>query len=130
MYVLTEFPDVEVALMFALLPIHPEVRFVTMLPAGDLTKVTARINRVSGTNRNIWVDHPVVDIDVWGFRTDPMDASDAARGIQMSLLALMGIKVQTGVIQHVTTVSGPRALPEVNPTLVRYNASYQVDIHP
>jgi hypothetical protein len=127
---MTPFPDVEVALMFALVPMEPDIRFVTTMPAGDLKVITARIARTSGANRNIWIDKPIVDIDVWGFKTAPMDVSAAARDIQADLLSLMGIQVQTGVIQHVLTSIGPRPIPEVNPDLVRYNATYEVNIHP
>jgi hypothetical protein len=59
-----------------------------------------------------------------------MDVSIAAREIQASLLGLGGIQVENGVIQHVITINGPRRLPEVNPALARYNASYEVRIHP
>lgn len=121
-------PDVESALMFALVPLHPEVRFVTVMPAGQLNMLTARINRVSGAERH-FVDTAVVDIDVWGFRSRSMDVSIAARDIQASILGLLGQVVTNGVIQHVVTISGPRAMPEVNQTLARYNASYQVRLH-
>jgi hypothetical protein len=35
-----------------------------------------------------------------------------------------------GVIQHVSVISGPKFVPEVNTGLVRNNASYLVRIHP
>jgi hypothetical protein len=129
MGILSVFPDVELALMFALVPMEPDIRFVTVLPAGNPSQVTARIRRVSGTNTNIWVDRPVVDVDVYGFITDPMDASVAARNIQADILSLMGFQVTNGVFQHVFAISGPKQLPEVNPALVRYNATYEVLIH-
>lgn len=132
--VLTPLPDAEVALMFALVPLHQDIRFVTVMPAGDLTMITARIRRVSGTvGRHIWVDHPIIDIDVWG-QTDQgisqMDVSTAARQIQADMQSLMSAKVMNGVIQHITVVSGPKNIPEANTKLVRYNASYLVRIHP
>ena len=127
-------PDVEVALMFALVPLEPDIRFVTVMPAGDLPMITARVRRVSGTvGRHIHVDHPIVDIDVWG-QTDKgvsqMDVSAASRSIQADMQSLMSAKVMNGVIQHVTVVSGPKNIPEANSKLVRYNASYLVRIHP
>jgi hypothetical protein len=126
----TMFPDVESALMFALLPQFPDYRFCTILPAGDPTQIISRLTRVSGGNRNIWVDEPTVEIDTWGFRTNIMDVSIAAREIQAFLLGLFGVQVMNGVIQHVATVNGPRPIPEVNQRLYRYNASYQVRLHP
>lgn len=132
--ILPPMPDVEVALMFALVPLEPDIRFVTVMPAGDLPMITARVRRVSGTvGRHIHVDHPIVDIDVWG-QTDKgvsqMDVSTASRSIQADMQSLMSAKVMNGVIQHVTVVSGPKNIPEANSKLVRYNASYLVRIHP
>lgn len=130
----TPLPDVEAALLFALVPMEPDIRFVTVMPAGDLPRMTARIRRVSGTvGRHIWVDHPVVDIDIWG-QTDNSygfsEVSQAARNIQADMMSLMSAQVLNGVIQHITVVSGPKFVPEVNPKLVRSNASYLVRIHP
>lgn len=130
----TPLPDVEAALLFALVPMEPDIRFVTVMPSGDLPQMTARIRRASGTvGRHIWVDHPVVDIDVWG-QTDKgygyTEVSQAARNIQADMQSLMSAQVMNGVIQHVTVISGPKNVPEVNTNLVRNNASYLVRIHP
>jgi hypothetical protein len=130
MTTLTMFPDVESALMFALVPKFPDIRFVTILPGGNMPKITTRIVRSGGGNPKIWVDEPTVEIDTWGFSNDTMSASIAAREIQSAVLSLAGTQVQNGVIQHVSTVSGPRRLPEVNSALCRYNATYTVRIHP
>jgi len=127
---MTTLPDVESALMFLLVPQFPSYRFVTSMPAGDPTKITVRITRVSGAPQGFWVDQPTVDIDVWGFRSDTMSVSIAARDIQAFLLAQLGVSVTNGVIQRIVTISGPRQLPEVNQKLARYNASYEVRIHP
>lgn len=130
----TPLPDVEAALLFALAPMEPQIRFVTVMPAGDLPKVTARIRRVSGTvGTHIWMDHPVVDIDIWG-QVDKgygyTQVSQAARNIQADMQSLMSAIVMNGVIQHVTVISGPKNVPEANTKLVRNNASYLVRIHP
>jgi|SRR5580765_2919349 len=130
----TPLPDVEAALLFALIPMEPNVRFVTVMPAGDLPKITARIRRVSGTvGRHIWVDHPVVDIDLWGQDNKGYgytEVSQAARNIQADMQSLNSAIVMNGVIQHVTVISGPKFVPEVNVNLVRSNSSYLVRIHP
>lgn len=133
-YLVTPLPDVEAALLFALVPMEPNIRFVTVMPSGDLPRITARIRRVSGTvGRHIWLDHPVVDIDIWG-QTDKgygyNQVSQAARNVQADMQSLMSAKVQNGVIQHITVISGPKFVPEVNSKLVRSNASYLVRIHP
>jgi hypothetical protein len=124
------FPDVESSLMFFLVPLYPTFRFVTVVPVGQLEKITVRLTRIGGANADIWVDRATVEVDVWGFSDHTMDVSIAAREIQTSLLGLAGKQVTNGVIQHVTTISGPRRLPEVNTRLSRYNASYEVRLHP
>jgi hypothetical protein len=125
------YPDIELMLMYVLVPLNPDIRFVTIMPAGDLPLITTRVHRTSGANRNIAVDRPIVDVDVFGFSTDVNAASEAARTIQAQILSLMGIALAngSGVIQHATTVIGPRQLPEANPALVRYSASYEILVH-
>src|SRR5215472_6568930 len=115
------FPDVEMMLMYVLVRAIPNLRFVTVLPAGDPTGLVARIRRSSGANRNIGIDRPVVDIDIFGLKSDTENVSTAARTIQSQMLSLMSAVTTDGVIVHVTTVSGPRQLPEANPNFVRYN---------
>ena len=132
--IMTPLPDVEAALLFALVPMEPSIRFVTIIPAGDLPLITARIRRVSGTvGKHMWVDHPVVDIDIWG-QIDQgngyNEVSQAAQNVQADMQALMSAQVPNGVIQHVTVVSGPKFVPEVNTKLVRSNSAYLVRIHP
>jgi hypothetical protein len=124
------FPDVESALLYALVPEFPDIRFVTYMPGGELTMTTARLHRISGANRDIGVDRPVVDIDVFGLRTGIGQVSAAAREIQAFVLSLMSVQVSNGVIVHVTTVNGPRSLPEANQELCRYSATYEIMIHP
>jgi hypothetical protein len=132
--IVTPTPDVEISLLYALGQMEPSVRFVTVMPSGDLTSITARIRRIGGTmGSHVWVDHPVVDIDVWGqtnkgFKT--ADVSAAARSIQADMQSLNSAIVLNGVIQHITIISGPKFVSEVNANLVRNNASYLVRIHP
>jgi hypothetical protein len=132
--IVTPLPDVEAALLFALVPMEPNIRFVTVMPTGDLPKMTARVRRVSGTvGVHLWMDHPVVDIDVWGQTSEGYgftEVSQAARNIQADMMSLMSAQVLNGVIQHITVISGPKFVPEVNTKLVRNNASYLVRIHP
>ena|SRR5215469_15009811 len=124
------FPDPETMLMYALVPLNPNMRFVTVIPAGDQPGIVVRIRRSSGTNRHIGLDRPVVDIDVFGPKSQTGIVSAAARLIQSQILSLMSVVLPNGVIQHTSTVSGPRQLPEVNPKYVRYNASYELQTRP
>lgn len=123
------FPDPESMLMYVLVPLNPDIRFSTILPSGDPTKITARIRRTGGANHNIGIDRPVVDIDVFGPKSQTGNVSVAARTIQSQMLSLMSAVTPQGVIQHVITSAGPRQLPEVNPNFVRYSASYEMQIH-
>lgn len=123
------FPDAESMVLYALVPLEPDIRFVTVMPA-SVTDITARVHRTSGANRNIGVDRPIIDVDVFGPKTQSGNVSTAAREIQSDLLSLMGAVVTNGVIQHVSTVVGPRSLPEANVDLVRYSATYEILIHP
>jgi hypothetical protein len=124
------FPDVENSLLYALVPLEPDIRFVTVMPAGNYDSIIARVHRISGANRNIHVDRPIIDVDVFGPKSQAGNVSAAARNIQSDLLSLMGKQVLNGVIIHVTTTAGPRSLPEANTDLVRYSATYEISIHP
>jgi len=123
------FPDAELMLMYVLVPLNTSMRIGTTLPAGDPSKITVRIQRTSGSNRNIGIDRPVIDIDVFGPKSRVQEVSIAARTIQSQILSLMSAVVANGVIQHATTVTGPHQLPEVNPNFVRYSASYELSVH-
>jgi hypothetical protein len=123
-------PDAESAMLYALVPMEPDIRFVTIMPAGDLTGIVARLHRISGAPRNIHVDRPIIDVDVYGPKSEMGNVSAAARDIQADIHSLMGIKVTNGVIQHANTIAGPRPLPEANTDVVRYSATYEILIHP
>jgi hypothetical protein len=135
MTMISIFPDIEVMLLYILVPLNPSMRISTSLPAGDPNKTTVRIKRSSGSNRNIGIDHAIVDVDVWGLKSQTGNVSIAARTIQAQMLSLMSAIVkdaggnQVGVIQHVTTATSPRQLPEVNQNYVRFAASYELQFH-
>jgi hypothetical protein len=117
------FPDVEVSLLSILGPAFPDIRVSTSLP-GDITGTVARVHRVAGANRDIKVDRPIVDVDVFG--TNHGHVSMYARQLQAALLSLAGAVAINGVIQRVSTIQGPRQLPEANQALTRYSATYEV----
>lgn len=124
------FPDAELMLIQVLPNLEPDIRFVTRMPTGDLEQTTALIRRISGANRNIHVDRPIIDIDVFGLKTDEGNVSAAARRIQSDVLSLMGVGTLIGVIQHANTINGPRPLPEDNPYIIRFSATYELQVHP
>jgi hypothetical protein len=121
------FPDTEAILVGILSPMFPGIRFATMMPA-DIDSTVVRIHRISGANRDIYADRPIVDVDV--FAADDATASLAARQIQAKILSLAGTTGLggSGVISLVTTVNGPRWLPEANQNITRYGATYEIKI--
>jgi hypothetical protein len=127
---LSVFPDPETMLMYALRPQNPNTwRFVTIMPASNPDMITVRIRRTGGGNRTIGLDRSVIDVDVFGPKAQVGNVSVAARTVQSQILSLMSAVVPNGVIQHATTVTGPRQLPEVNQNYVRFSASYELQTH-
>ncbi len=123
------FPDVE-QLLIRWLQTAAElsrVRFCTILPA-EITETTVRIYRTAGAARNIRVDRPIVDADVYAL--DVADSVLIARQIENLLLTqLMGLQTPDGTVQSVSSVIGPRYLADENQDLIRYSASYEVHTH-
>ena len=120
------FPDIELLLIGWLQPQFPAARFATILPA-DITETTVHVTRISGGNRSIRVDRPVVDIDVYAL--DHATAVSVALGIQALVKIARNVVTAYGVIQSAATVNGPRWLPEPNPALFRRSATYQLYVH-
>jgi hypothetical protein len=123
-----QFPDIEL-LVITWLSDQEQVtgRVVHDLPA-TITGTVIRALRISGANRSLIVDRPIVDIDV--FSDDLADAVASARLVQNLLLfSLRATQTPQGYVQNVTTVIGPRWMPEVNQDLVRYGASYEIHAH-
>lgn len=126
------FPDAELLLVAGLTPLlqaqfgSANVRVVTILPA-PIAVPTVRIKRISGANRTIALDRPILDADT--FASDYGTASQVARYVTMFLLSLRGKSVTTGVIGNVNVIQGPRWLPDEDVNLFRFNASYEVFTH-
>jgi hypothetical protein len=126
------FPDAELLLVAGLTPLlqgvfgSGGVRVVTILPA-TIAVPTVRIKRISGANRSIALDRPILDCDT--FASDYGTASIVARQVTASLLALRGVATVNGVIGNVNVIQGPRWLPDADMNLSRFNASYEVFTH-
>lgn len=129
---LQPFPDAELILIAGLTPVlqgifgDNGVRLVTNLPA-QITIPVVRIKRISGASRDITLDRPILDFDT--FWSDYGQASLIARQASASLLGLRGQQLSNGVITNVNVVQGPRWLPDPNPNLQRFSASYEVFTH-
>lgn len=122
---ISAFPDVALELVAYLAPKFNTNRFCTSFP-NNISVPTARIHRVSGANRDMLVDRPIVDVDV--LADDEGDASTFSRAIQAALLVMGSTSTMNGVIQRVASINGPRWLPESNQELVRYGATYEIFI--
>jgi hypothetical protein len=123
------FPDVEQLLVGWLSGPQSGVdtyAYCTRLPA-SITQITVRVSRTSGANRSIRVDRPIVDIDVYAL--SEADGAAAARLVQQAVLSMRGVTTQDGYVQLCTTVIGPRWMPDVNPELFRFGASYEFHTH-
>lgn len=130
--VLQPFPDAELILVAGLTPalqaIYGDngIRVTTILPA-TVTVPTLRVKRVSGAARDIALDRPILDADV--FWSDYGTASSVSRQVHASLMSLRGVQLTNGVITNVNVIQGPRWLPDPDPNLYRFNASYEVFTH-
>lgn len=120
------FPDIELLLIGWLQPLFPAVRFATELPAA-ITETTVHVTRISGAARDIRVDRPIADIDVYAL--DHATSVSVALGIEALLRAARNVVTEAGVLLSVTTVNGPRWLPEPNPDLRRRSATYLFHVH-
>lgn len=123
---LAVFPDIELLLITWLQPQFPGTRFCTVLPAG-ITETTVHVTRISGANRSLRVDRPIVDIDVYAL--DYETSVSVALAIEAWLRAVRNVVTDTGVLLSAVTVSGPRWLPEPNPALWRRSATYELYVH-
>lgn len=128
-------PSIEVSLITELTTqLGDGYRFASTLPEGilDLNKdgvVVTRIKRIAGApnTATLFDDRPVVDIDTF---TNNYGASDrAGRLIQSVLQNMRGRQLAIGVIQFTRVIVSPRWLPDPNPELFRFGATYQFHFH-
>ena len=122
------FPDIEQLLAAYLNDVLDE-RVLTDLPSNlDQILPVVRVTKVSGSDDGFKLDRPVVDLDV--FAKDRAAAFSLARRVQALLLfELPTVTCPGGVVTAVTTIVGPRWLPDPNTALRRVGATYQVFAH-
>jgi hypothetical protein len=119
-------PDVELLLIGWLQPLFPATRFATELPA-TISETTVHVTRISGADRSIRVDRPIVDIDVYAL--DHPTSVNVALAIEAVIRVARNVVTDTGILLSATTVNGPRWLPEPNPDLRRRSATYMFFTH-
>jgi hypothetical protein len=128
-------PSVEIALITELTSHFGDgYRFGSILPADIVAKISShivvsRIKRISGgpNQATFMLDRPVVDIDT--FYSDYATTDLEARNIQAALFNLRGKQLMFGVVQNCRAIVGPRWLPDPDPKLFRFGASYQLNFH-
>lgn len=124
------FPDIEVLLLnFFATREEPDIvacRFETDIPSVLVeTGCDVRVNRITGTNRSMFVDRPLVDIDVYGKDRDAV-VRTALLIQKVVLYDLRGYCSPDGNIGETKTSNGPRWLPEKNQQLSRWGATYEM----
>lgn len=122
------FPDIEQLLVAYLEDVLDE-RVLTDLPA-DLDEIlpVVRLTRVSGADDDYKLDRPIVDVDVYA--QDRAGAFSLARRAQALLrFELPTVTCPGGVVTAVSTIIGPRWLPDTNINLRRVQATYEITAH-
>jgi hypothetical protein len=122
------FPDVEV-LLVAYLNGKTGRRVVTELPADlDSELPVIKVACGVGDDDSFRLDRSVVDVDV--FAADRSAAASLAGDVRGFLLEELRSELQpAGVVTGVRTVVKPRWVPDPNPNLRRYTATYAVYAH-
>lgn len=122
------FPDIEV-LLVAYLKAETGERALTDLPANlDEILPVIRVTCVDGDDDTFRLDRSAVDIDVYA-ATRAGAAALSGQVRELLLTDLHGNPQPTGVVTGVRTLTKPRWLPDPNPNLRRFHASYRVFAH-
>jgi hypothetical protein len=122
------FPDIE-QLLVEYLHGATTKRVLTDLPSNlDQILPVVRVTRISGADDDYKLDRPIVDVDVYA--ADRAGAFSLARQVQ----ALLRFELPTsprpgGVVTAVSTIVGPRWLPDTNTNLRRVQATYEFFVH-
>lgn len=128
-------PSIEVSIITELTSHFSDgYRFCSTLPENilDLNAneiVVTRVKRIAGAPQTSspFDDRPVVDIDT--FTADYGFSDRVGRDIQAALLNLRGQQLTIGVVQFTRVIVAPRWLPDPNPALFRFGATYQFHFH-
>jgi hypothetical protein len=121
-------PDIE-ALLVAYLTDRTGTRTVTDLPA-DLDEILPvyRVACAGGGDDGFRLDRSIVDLDSFA-ATRAAAAAKADEARELLLTDLHTVPQPTGVVTGVRTITKPRWVPDPNPNLRRFTASYAVYAH-
>lgn len=123
------YPDIE-QLLVAFYKAETGRRAVTDLPA-DVEGIVPviQVGRVpSGAGYRL--DRPLVDVSVWTLKTQRAVCSDLAQQIvDLTTKPLIGRRLPQGVVTAASVDVVPHHVPDPNPNLCRYLATYRLAAH-
>lgn len=123
------YPDIE-QLLVAYYKAETGKRASTDLP-GNLEEVVPviQVGRVpSGAGYRL--DRPVVDVSVWTLKSQRGACADLARDVlELTTRDLVGRSLTLGVVTSATVDVAPYHVPDPNPNLCRYLATYRLAAH-
>lgn len=123
------YPDIE-RLLVAFYKAETGKRASTDLP-GNVEQVVPviQVGRVpSGAGYRL--DRPKVDVSVWTLKAQRDLCSDLAQDVlDLTTKDLVGRRLSLGVVTSVTVDVVPFYVPDPNPNLCRYLATYQLAAH-
>ncbi len=128
------YPSVEKMVVQALTAIYGDTYTISTVLPDQLTKVAVRVQRISGSGTNIWVDKPIVEVDVITSKHVSGSAGygiadDLSRQIQADLYNLRSLPNVNGVVCYSRTLAGPRRIPDLNEDTFRFAATYEMSVH-
>lgn len=123
------YPDIE-QLLVAYYKAETGKRASTDLP-GNVEEIVPiiQVGRVDG-GAGYRLDRPKVDVSVWTLKSQRGVCSDLARDVlDLTTRDLVGQRLPRGVVTAVTVDLAPYYVPDPNPNLCRYLATYQMAAH-
>jgi hypothetical protein len=123
------YPDIE-QLLVAFYKAETGKRASTDLP-GNVEEIVPmiQVGRVDG-GAGYRLDRPRVDVSVWTLKTQRGACSDLAQDVlDLTTMVLVGRRLPQGVVTSATVDLAPHYVPDPNPNLCRYLATYQLAAH-
>jgi hypothetical protein len=129
------YPSAEVLVIQVLSALYSNEGYAISTTIPDtLPAVAIIVETITGAPENVWVDRPVVGVDVI---TSKHLSGDAGYGIADNLSHQLwadlynsrGQQFSGGVISAVKVMAGPRRIVDINVDTFRFAATYQLSIH-
>lgn len=123
------YPDIE-QLLVAFYKAETGKRAVTDLP-GNVEEIVPviQVSRVP-SSAGYRLDRPKVDVNVWTLKSQRSACSTLAQDVlDLTVLTLAGPRRAQGVVTYASVDTAPYWVPDPNPNLCRYLATYQLAAH-